>query len=276
MSTSSAPSASTIQHPALETLRSHRSIRHFTDEPVTDTQLEAIISTARRASTSSNVQSYSVIAVQDQETKRQLAELCGNQRQVAECPVLLAFCADLNRAKMLCEVSGYDFSARFIEYFLVSVVDTTIFGQTALAAAEAIGLGGCMIGAARDHPFEISQLLELPPLVFLVFGMTLGHPVPEKIPALRPRLPLDAVVHKERYDSSQWTAVHAAYDATMRDTGIYDGRRIDLSKRVAGWQDRTPEGTYGWVEHSARRWIDPSGQRRDLRPFLNKQGFGFE
>jgi nitroreductase len=273
---SSTPSASPIRYPALEKLRSHRSIRHFTDEPVTAAQLEAIVSTAQRASTSSNVQSYSVIVVRDQETKRQLAALCRNQRQVAECPVFLAFCADLNRAKMLCEASGYDFSARFIEYFLVSVVDTTILGQTALAAAEAIDLGGCMIGAARNHPFEISQLLELPPLVFLVFGMTLGHPVPGKIPPLRPRLPLAGVVHKERYDASQWTDVHAAYDATMRETGIYAGRRIDLSKRVEGWHDHTPEGAYGWIEHSARRWIDPGAQRRELRPFLDQQGFGVE
>jgi hypothetical protein len=62
----------------------------------------------------------------------------------------------------------------------------------------------------------------------------------------------------------------------MRDTGIYDGRRIDLSKRVAEWRDRTPEGEYGWIEHSARRWIDPAAQRRDVRPFLDQQGFGVD
>lgn len=261
---------------ALDKLRSHRSVRQFTNEPVSDEYLEAIISTAQRASTSSNLQSYSVIVVRDPERKKQLSPLCGGQAQVADCPVFLAFCADLNRAKILCETSGHDFSARFIEYFLVAVTDATIFGQTALAAAEAIGLGGCMIGAARNHPEELSQLLKLPPLVFVVFGMTLGHPRQVQPAALRPRLPLAAVMHREQYDSTQWHPAHTEYDATMRSTGIYDGRRIDLSTRVNDWRDTTPEGSYGWIEHSARRWIDPAAQRRKLRPFLDKQGFGFE
>ena len=269
-------SSNTTQHPALEKLRSHRSIRRFTNEPVTDEQVEAIISTAQRASTSSNLQCYSVIVVRDQETKRKLSGLCGNQQQLIDCSVFLAFCADLNRAKTVCDASGYEFSARFIENLLVSVVDTTIFGQTALVAAEAIGLGGCLIGAARNHPFQIAELLELPPLVFLVFGMTLGHPLPGKTGTLKPRLPLEAVVHQERYDQARWDAIHAAYDVTMRDTAVYDGRRTDLSKRIEGWRDRTPEGAYGWIEHSARRWINPAAQRKDIRPFLDKQGFGVE
>jgi FMN reductase [NAD(P)H] len=276
MNASSMHSADSTQFPALERLRSHRSVRQFTSEPVTDEQLEAIISTAQRASTSSNLQCYSVIVVRDQEKKRKLSELSGNQQQVIDCPVFLAFCADLNRAKVVCDASRYEYSARFIENLLVSVVDATIFGQTALAAAEAIGLGGCLIGSARNHPFQIAESLELPPLVFLVFGMTLGHPLPRKTGTLKPRLPLEAVVHQERYDASKWESVHAAYDAMMRSTGIYEGRRADLSKRVEGWRDRTPEGKYGWVEHSARRWIDPSAQRQDIRPFLDKQGFGVE
>ncbi|MBI5868669.1 MAG: NADPH-dependent oxidoreductase [candidate division Zixibacteria bacterium] len=261
---------------ALDKLRSHRSVRQFTNEPVSDECLEAIISTAQRASTSSNLQSYSVIVVRDPERRKQLSPLCGGQAQVTDCPVFLAFCADLNRAKVLCEASGYAFSARFIEYFLVAVTDATIFGQTALAAAEALGLGGCMIGAARNHPEEISQLLQLPPLVFVVFGMTLGHPRTDQKVTLRPRLPLAAIMHHEQYDSSKWQSAHAAYDGAMKATGIYDGRRIDLSRRVEKWQDVTPEGAYGWIEHSARRWIDPAAQRRQLRPFFDKQGFGFE
>ena len=276
MSTSAAQFGNPIDHPALAALRAHRSIRHFTDEPVTDAQLEAIISTAQRASTSANLQSYSVIVVRDPEKKGKLAALCGNQAQIVNCPVFLAFCADLNRAKLLCDASGYDFKPRYIEHFLLAVVDATIFGQTALAAAEALGLGGCLIGAARNHPFEMGKLLELPPLVFVVFGMTLGFPSPRQTQALRPRLPLDGIVHQERYDASRWPAVHAAYDTAMRDTGIYEGRRVDLSSRVSGWKDNTPEGAYGWIAHSSRRWIDPSAERRDVRPFIDHQGFGME
>jgi len=261
---------------ALQALRSHRSVRRFTDEPVTDKQLEAILSTAQRGSTSSNLQSYSAIVVRDPGRKKRIAELCGRQRQIVECPVFIAHCADLNRAKLLCEAAGYEFDAHFMEYFLLGVIDATIFAQTALAAAEAIGLGGCMIGGARNHPFELAGELGLPPLVFVTFGMTLGRPDWGKVHARRPRLPLDAVVHSERYDDSKWPDTHRTYGQQMAATGIYDGRRIDLTERVSGWSDRTPDGAYDWIEHSARRWIDPAARRRELRPFLDRQGFGFD
>jgi len=262
--------------PQLDALRSHRSIRHFTQAPVTDRELEAVITTAQRASTSANLQAYSVIVVRDQDKKIRLAELCSDQRQIVDCPIFLAHCADLNRAKMLCEAAGYEFAPKFIEHFLVAAVDATIFAQTALAAAEAIGLGGCMIGAARDHPFELAELLGLPPLVFVVFGMTLGRPDLARTPRMRPRLPWDAVVHYERYDDTKWPAAHAEYDRTMCATGIYDKRHLDLSGRVPGWAEHTPEEAYGWIEHSARRWIDPAASRPDVRPYLDRYGFGFQ
>jgi len=261
---------------ALRSLRAHRSVRRFTAEPVTDEQLDLILRTAQRGSTSSNLQSYSVIVVRDPEKKRLIAELCGRQRQIVDCPVFLAHCADLNRAKLICDRAGYDFESWFLEYFLLGIVDATIFAQTALAAAEAVGLGGCMIGGARNQPFELADLLGLPPLVFVVFGMTLGHPDWEKVPAQRLRLPLEAIVHHEKYSDDQLGQLHEEYDANSRASGMYGKRRIDLANRVPGWTDETPEGEYGWIEHSARRWVDPAARRRDLAPFLDRQGFGFE
>ncbi len=264
------------KYSALDSMRSHRSVRRFTDEPVSDDDLEAILTTAQRSSTSSNLQSSSVIVVRDQAKKETLADLCGRQRQILDCPVFLAHCADLNRARFLCERSGYTFDSHFMEYFLLAVIDATIFGQTTLAAAEAIGLGGCMIGGARNHPDEIGKLLGLPEHVFVVFGMTLGHPQWEKVPPMKPRLPLAALMHEERYDDSEWEVLHAEYDDVMKETGIYSKRRIDLTDRVPGWSDQTPEGEYGWIEHSARRWTDPAARRLMLRAFLDAQDFGFE
>ena len=263
-------------NPVVRSLRSHRSIRRFTSEPLPDEALLPLIESAQRSSTSSNLQSYSVIVVRDQEKKKQIAALCGNQQQIVDCPVFLAHCADLNRAKSVCEQAGYDFEAKFIELLLLSVIDSTIFAQTLLSAAEGVGLGGCFIGGARNHPFELSEVLGLPPLVFVVFGMTLGHPDRAHLPVLRPRLPLSAIVHHESYDSSAWPEAHNEYDRSMNATGIYAGRQIDLSKRVAGWSRAMTGEEYGWIEHSARRWIDPAALRRDIRPFLKKQGIGVD
>jgi len=265
-----------MTNPVIESLRAHRSIRRFTDEPITEEELTTILTTAQRGSTSSNLQSYSAVVVRDQKKKSRIAELCGGQQQIIDCSVFIAHCADLNRAKLLCEQGGYEFDSGYIEYFLLGVIDATIFAQTALSAAESMGLGGCMIGGARNHPFELAEELELPPLVFVAFGMTIGHPRPDRIPSLKPRLPLDGIVHRERYSSDQWHMTHESYDAAMKKTGIYDKRRIDLSGRVSGWSEQTPDGEYSWSEHSARRWIDPAARRADLRPFLDRQGFGLK
>ncbi|HWO56447.1 MAG TPA: NADPH-dependent oxidoreductase [bacterium] len=265
-----------LSNPVVRSLRAHRSIRRFTAEPVSDETLNALIETAQRSSTSSNLQCYSVIVVRDPERKRRIALLCGNQQQIIDAPVFLAHCADLNRARLVCEQAGYRFEAKFVELLLLSVIDVTIFAQTLLSAAEGIGLGGCYIGAARNHPFELAEVLGLPPLVFAVFGMTLGHPDPAHQPPLRPRLPLAGVIHHETYDDARWTEAHRAYDRAMRETGIYKGRQIDLSKRLPGWSRVIDDADYGWIEHSARRWIDPAGFRADIRPFLDRQGFGFD
>ncbi len=263
-------------NPVVRSLRSHRSIRRFTSEPVPEAILRMLIETAQRASTSSNLQCYSVIVVRERKKKEQIAALCGNQRQIVDCPVFLAHCADLNRAKIVCEDAGYDFEARYIEYLLLSVIDSTIFAQTLLSAAEGVGLGGCFIGAARNHPHELAALLGLPPLVFIVFGLTLGHPDTTQAPIIRPRLPLEAIMHHESYDDSSWRSHHKVYDQTMRSTGIYRDRQIDLSDRVRGWSKSMRDDEYGWLEHSARRWIDPAAFRRDIRHFLDKQKIGVQ
>ena len=263
-------------NPVVSSLRSHRSIRRFTSEPLPNETLNSLIETAQRSSTSANLQCYSVVVVRDPEKKRRIAALCGNQQQIIDCPVFLAHCADLNRAKIVCEQAGYDFEAKFIELFLLAVIDSTIFAQTLLSAAEGVGLAGCFIGAARNNPFEIAEVLGLPPLVFLVFGMTLGNPDLSHQPILRPRLPLPAIRHDETYDSSAWAEMHREYDRAMQETGIYRGRQVDLSKRVPGWKREMTDAEYGWIEHSARRWIDPAAFRRDIRRFLDKQGIGLE
>ncbi|MGV2788316.1 NADPH-dependent oxidoreductase, partial [Clostridium perfringens] len=79
----------------LSLLMNHRSIRKYSEQPVCEEQLRAVVAAGQMASTSSNVQAYSVIAVTDPETKQRLAALAGNQAYIVECPVFLVWCADL-------------------------------------------------------------------------------------------------------------------------------------------------------------------------------------
>jgi len=247
----------------LRQIYQHASVRRYSNDPVPRALVEAVVAAGQRSSTSSNLQMFSVVAVTDPDKRARLAELCGHQSQIEQAPVFLAWCADLSRLERAGEQRGYAQVSEYVENFLLAAVDTAIAMQTATLAAESLGLGMCYIGAIRNHPLDVIDLLELPPLVFPISGMTLGWPDGEFRP--RPRLPLAAVLHWERYDTEGEEQLLHDYDRVMVATGIYAGRQVSVPGKEGEMED------YGWTEHSARRVSEP--KRIHLRAALAKQGF---
>lgn len=254
-----------MENPVLEVIHRHASVRHYKPDPLPREMVETIVAAAQRASTSSNLQTYSVIAVTDAEKRQRLAELCGNQQFIAEAPVFLAWLADLARLERVCELRGYPLEAGYLENFLVAAVDAALAAQNAALAAESLGLGICYIGAIRNDPKAVIELLDLPRLTFPITGMTVGWPARQ--PPQKPRLPLSAILHWETYQRDQDAAL-LEYDRTMAETGIYAKRQIAYPGKPAWMPD------YGWLEHSARRASLPA--RTDLRTVLEEQGFGLK
>jgi FMN reductase (NADPH) len=251
--------------PTLNLIHTHGSVRAYKTDPLPDSTLETIVTAAQRASTSSNLQAYSVIAVTDAIRRVRLAELCGKQMFIAQAPLFLAWCADLARLERVCALRGYTQVTDYIENFLVAALDVGITTQNAALAAESLGLGICYVGSIRNNPREVIGLLGLPRLVFPVVGMTVG--IPEKAPQPRPRLPLRAILHRECYNPEQDQALHE-YDRTMAATGIYDQRQVP----VPGKPGQVEE--YGWLEHTARRVSQTT--RAFMREVLNEQGFALK
>ena len=248
--------------PTIEQINKHYSVRSFKPDPVPREMVQAIVAAGQRASTSSNLQMFSVVAVADEAKRQQLADFCGGQDQIRQAPIFLAWCADLSRLGRICTMLDYTHVADYLENFLVSAVDTAILMQTAALAAESLGLGMCFIGAIRNQPQDVIDLLELPPLVFPVAGMTLGWPNAE--PNIRPRLGTEAILHWESYSTEGETDLLQEYDQAMIDTGIYNGRQVPVPGSDGEMRD------YGWLEHSARRVTDCS--RKGLRAVVEGQG----
>lgn len=253
-----------MTNPVIEQIARHVSVRSFMPEPVSRGMIEAIVAAGQRAATSSNLQLYSVVAVTDAATRQRLATLCGDQEQIREAPVFLAWCADRRRLERACDLRGYTQNNEYLESFLVAAVDVALIMQNAALAAESLGLGMCYIGAIRNNTQAVIDLLHLPPLVFPISGMTLGWPNAE--PPRRPRLPLPAVLYWERYDDSSLEPLLHEYDQAMAATGIYQGRQVPAPGKPGVMED------YGWTEHSARRVTEP--QRTELRAVAERQGFG--
>ncbi|MFQ5499669.1 MAG: nitroreductase family protein [Candidatus Zixiibacteriota bacterium] len=251
---------------ALEFLNSHTSVRQFTDQAVSTDDERRIVETAERSPTSSNLHAYSIIGIRDQGKKDKLAELCGGQGHVAKSSLFLVFCADLFRLSRLCEQRGYRHNSDTAEMFIIATVDAALAAGRALMAAQALGMGGVMVGGIRDCIADVSSLLDLPELTSPVMGMSLGYPVsPAKT---KPRLPIDGLYFREQYRPEQIDTAVDEYDSTIERMGYLRGREVE--------PELYPNfsGRYSWSEHSARRMAttEPGALRAHMLPFLHKQG----
>lgn len=178
-------------------LRTRRTIRKYTDEKISEELLNGILESGCRASTTGNMQVYSIIVSRDEERKKALAPFHFNQKMITEAQVVLTFCADFNRFNKWCRLKkaepGYD---NFLS-FITAAIDALLVAQTVCVAAESKGLGICYLGTTTYMAHKLIGLLDLPKGVVPVTTITLGWPAehPEQVD----RLPLKAVVHNEVY-----------------------------------------------------------------------------
>ncbi len=198
----------------IETLNNHVTVRNFSSEAISDEILNSILEASRRSPTGSNLQAYSIIVVKNAETKKKLAVLSGNQKHVEDCPVFLAFCADISRIEIASKINNRKL-AKGLELTVVSTVDTAIVGMSANTAAESYGLGVVMIGGIRNDPKAVSELLNLPKGAYVVYGMCIGYPKDGILPAQKPRMAKELIIHNEVYDASKAEELVKEYDLEL-------------------------------------------------------------
>lgn len=245
--------------PVLASLLAHRSVRSFSSTPLATGVLEALVAAAQSASSSSNLQTWSVIAVTDPERKRALSALAGDQQHIIDAPLFLVWIADLARLHDAAAVR--DITANGVDYlelFLVGCIDAALAAQNAAVCAEELGHGIVYIGGLRNQPLEVAHLLGLPQRTFAVFGMCVGLPDPQKPAAIKPRLEQRAVLHYDTYDSSSMRKAVTHYEKAMT--------RFYASQNMV----RAP-----WAVHSGRRVRGPEALsgRHLLKTALRALGF---
>lgn len=206
-----------------ETLRiqqSHRSIRSYKADPVSDDMLDQIIAAAHQAPTSMNAQEISLIA-----------ELSGGQAWITQAPVFITIAIDFHKTDLGVRKAGQtQIIHESMEGFGVAAVDVGIVLGTLITAAESLGLGIVPIGSIRRNPQGMIDLLGLPPLTFPLVGLCIGH-IADDMP-LKPRMDIQTFRHNERYDASAYAATIDAYDAAIMDYWKQLGRSDGVS-----WSD---------------------------------------
>ncbi|MDM9384095.1 NADPH-dependent oxidoreductase [Chlorogloeopsis sp. ULAP01] len=244
----------------IDTLLSHRSIRAYLSESLPSGTLETLIAAAQSASTSSNLQTWSVVAVESSNRKEKLSQLANNQAHIRQCPLFLVWLADLARLTHIAESRGLPHQGLdYLEMFLMAAIDAALAAQNAVVAAESLGLGTVYIGALRNRPEAVAQVLNLPPHIFAVFGLCVGYADRTIETAIKPRLPQSAVLHRETYQLSEQDEAIALYNQVMK--AFYNSQKMN----VPG----------DWTEHSAKRvaFAESLSGRDRLREALRNLGF---
>lgn len=181
----------------MNVIMNHRSIRKFKSTPIEESLMNDILLAGTRASTTGNMQVYSIVVTTDEEIKKQLLPCHFNQGMVMQAPAVLTFCADFNRFNKWCKQRkanpGYD---NFLSFF-TAAIDALLAAQNVCIAAEGQGLGICYLGTTTYTADKIIDILKLPKGVVPVTTVVVGYP--DETPDLNDRLPLASILHQQIY-----------------------------------------------------------------------------
>lgn len=240
-------------------LKKHHSVRSFKKDPVSEESVKQLIEAGQSASTSSYLQAYSIIGIDDPEVKEDLKEVSG-QPYVVENGYLLVFVMDYYRHAIVNENSKNDMSTSFesAEGLLVGTIDAALVAQNIATTAEDMGYGMVYLGSLRNDVERVREILELPEHTFPLFGMVLGIPADNENGSPKPRLPIEHVFHQNKYNSDKEVQRRAlsAYDQTVSKY---------YASRTNGERSET------WSEQISN--FMSAKQRLDMLEQLNKSGF---
>ena len=237
----------------IDLLLAHSSVREFSDKPVDEETVHTILACAQKAPTSSYLQAYSIIRVEDPAKREALAEYAGGQEWVMKAPLVLLFCADLHRQEVLVKPDD-PHVLHNTELYTVSVIDAALAAQKALVAAQALGLGGVPVGGVRNETEKMARLFDLPEMVFPMFLLCLGYP--KTVPPQRPRLAETLICDTDRYPALPNEQQLADYEEEVRQYFL---------RASGGRSDR------GWTPRC--RYAISKKPRYEVDIFLKKAGF---
>lgn len=181
----------------METIFKHRSIRKYKDTAIPQDVLTKILEAGTRASTTGNMQLYSMIVTTDPKVKEELWPCHFNQPMIKQAPVIITFCVDIHRFSKWCEQREAQPQYDNLQWFLNGTIDALLASQNVTLEAEANGLGICYIGTTTYTADKICEVLHLPHGVIPITTISVGYP--DECPPLTDRLPLEAVVHYDTY-----------------------------------------------------------------------------
>lgn len=164
----------------IETILARKSVRSFTDREISPEDREIILRAAISAPSPGNQQLYTVIDVTDRQIKEKLTESCDHQPFIAEGKLVLVFCADCLKWYEAYQDTGSDPRRPGAGDLMLAVSDANIAAQTAVIAAESLGIGSCYIGDIMENCERQREILSLPRYVFPAAMLVFGYPTEQQ------------------------------------------------------------------------------------------------
>ena len=176
-------------NPVMEVLLRRKSVRAYEEREIGEQEKDQILSAVMRAPTAGNMMLYSVIEVRDQGAKDTLAKTCDNQPFIADAPLVLLFLADYQRwfdyfmvsgVEDLCKQRGEPVRKPEEGDLMLACCDALIATQTAVLAAESLGVGSCYIGDIMENYEAHRDLFALPQYAFPICLLCFGYPTQQQ------------------------------------------------------------------------------------------------
>lgn len=177
-----------------------KSMRVFTDQPISQADKALILDAAAQAPTAGNQQLYTILDITDPALKEQLVHTCDEQPFIAQGKLVLIFCADCLKWYEAFGHAGCQPRKPGVGDLLLAVSDAVIAAQNAVVAAQSLGIGSCYIGDIMENCEQQRALLGLPEYVFPAAMLVFGYPTQQQLDRPKPlRSPRETIVHENGY-----------------------------------------------------------------------------
>ena len=178
----------------LEAIKTRRSIRKYTTDPVDDQTLATVLEAARWAPSWANTQCWRFVVVRDSATKSKLADTLNETNPardaIRNAPLVIAACAELGK-------TGHKDGEIVTDKGDWFMFDVALAMQNLVLAAHSLGLGTVYVG--RFDAKEAAKILAVPEGYCAVAMTPLGYPAETK--DLRPRKELPEIVFYDKWST---------------------------------------------------------------------------
>lgn len=248
----------------LKLIFERRSIRRFRPDKINDETIKKILIAGQRAPTACSLQMYSFIVIKNEDVKKKLWEACGRPDAMLQAPVIIIICADIWRLKKIRSLllkggSSNDYIHTPLK--LLSIIDAALAAENMVLAAEALGLSSLFIGMALANE-EVIKILKLPRGVLPLMALCIGYA--DEDPPIRPRFPLDIVVHYNGYNDK-------ISDEKLLQAVDYMTKKLGEEEYYLKYSRKNVTYAEHFIHKTSKKYlVDTYGEEVKFKELLNK------